>query len=219
MLNFKILFDVMGKEKTFQNKIKKLFLLIKYYNSLNKGISSGHIFHKIKNQDPTITQLFEKFTKQDNELVEKLFQKDVKEFFQRVKLKNHLDFDKKIGFDQVGINTIYVNNPIAGLWTTGKATFYIPTKKDFNNKVSLELESIPPVKVTIGLENEKIKTLNMPKMSKKKVEFVVESSSNTNSITELFVSTDKLWFPSVILENEESVTIGICVKTIDVSYF
>jgi len=209
----------MKNEKTFQSKFSSFFKYINYYKNLQKGLSSGDIYHNLKNQNPELNNLIQNFKKNDLELMETLFKKDLIQFLGTQKLDTYLDFSKKLGTKQIGFNTIYTEKPSAGIWTTGKGTFLIPTKIDKSNKIIIEFYSIPPVNVVIGFENDITKNVNMPKLTLKKVDFVIESSKIRNSVSEIFVTTDRLWRPSVIMGGEELLPLGICIKSIHVSYF
>lgn len=215
----KIIHDVLKQERGFLKKFKMMISLIKYYKNLQKGIETGNIYHKPKNQDSSLLELINRFSQNDLELMEFLFKDEIINFLEKRKLKQHIDFDEKIGTNQIGYNTIYVEKPIAGLWTTGKASFFLPTKKQLKNKFIIEFRSIPPINVTVRFEKTPIKNFSIPKLSSKKIEFTMDPSKIVKDISEITISTDKLWLPNVILEVEESLTIGIGVKSIGVSYF
>ena len=208
----------MKQEGNSLQKLKELVKFVKYYKNFSRGVASGKIYHQFKVQNPQIIELIDQLKPEDMELIDKLFKKDIQNFLGNKKLKSHLDFDKKIGLDQIGYNTMYVDKPITGLWTTGKATFFIPTKKESRNKVSIEFQSIAPIQVTIGFEKKDVKNFNMVKLATKKVYFVIEQTQIKNKVSEISISTDKLWLPSVVLGVDDSVKLGVSLKSIDVSY-
>lgn len=215
-LIIKILQDITKQEGSLIKIIGKLFHLKKYYNELQKGIDSGKIFHELNHQEVNLSELMKKFSDEDFLLINSLFNKDLKNFLSKQKLKTDLELDSRNGSCQLGLNVIYVEKPISGLWTTGRATFYIQTKKEKQNKISIEFQSIVPVHVTIGLEDKEITTIKLPKLSTRMIEFSV--SSVTNEVSELSIYTDRLWLPNTILGTEKSVAIGIGIKSINVTY-
>lgn len=215
----KIISDILKQDKNFLKKIKRICLLIKYYKNLQNGISSGKIYHNIKQQNHELSSLINRLKQEDFELIQQLFTRDVKEFLSSKELQSFIEFDKRTCSNQIGSNTIYVEKPTNGLWTTGRATFYIPTKRELTNKVSITLESITPVNVTIGYENKQVINVSMKKLTKKKVDFIIPLSEIKNLVSEIFITTDKLWHPEQIIMTKKSSMLGICVRSISVSYF
>ncbi len=207
-----------NKDSSIFNEIKKLLSYIRYYNNLNYGIRSNKIYHKIENQNEEYDNFLKNLKKEDLNLFDKLFRIDIKDFLSKSNLLEKLEFDRKIGLSQVGYNTIFVKEPNFGLWTTGRATFFIPTKKEKINRIVVELFTIPPLTVTVGLENLPLQTTRMKKLSKRKIEIQVKSSIITDMVSELFVNTDTLWYPDIVYGNKETVTLGVCVKSIKVFY-
>lgn len=214
----KIIKDLTKQDGNLLKKIEKLIDLKQYHDNFQKGLTSGKIYHKLREQNSSLNELMKRFTEDDFYLIDILFCKDVEKFLNTQKLKTQLHFDERIGANQIGNNTIYLEKPITGLWTTGKATFFIPTKKGYKNNVSMEIQSIPPINVTIGFEGKEIRTFQMPKLATKEIEFSIPSSAINTKVSELFIFTDKLWLPSVILDIEKSVALGVGVKSINVSY-
>ena len=210
--------DTSKPDQNFFEKISNWYNLIKFYGNFRKSLSSGKIFHEIPEQNISLIETANQL-KEESNLLEKIFTKDVKNFLKTKKLNQYLDFDNRNSSDQIGLNTIYVDKPISGLWTTGKASFFIPTKKEFNNKISIIFRSIAPVKVTIGFDYKDLKTFKMPKLSNKKIEIVLTPNEITNTVSEVYIMTDKFWLPNVILDVEESIRLGIGIVSIDVSYF
>ena len=215
----KIIKDSHSNEDKLLKKIKTIVNLAKYYNNLQRGIKSKKIYLNSKTQNQEIENFFEEFKNDDLSLVNKLFKEEVAEFLKKRGLINHIDLDRKTGIKQVGLNTIYVEKPISGFWTTGKASFFIPTKKEIKNKITIELYSIPPLNVTIGFENVPLRTIHMSKLSTKKVEVIIESEKIINDISEIYIKTDKQWLPHIILGTNKTIVLGVGIRTIDVSYF
>ena len=213
----KILDDTSEQNRNFLEKLTQLFHLLKFYKNFRKGLSSKEIFHELPTQNQHITAIVNNLQK-DSKLIDKLFTTDVKKFLNTQKLEKNIDFDKRKNSIQIGLNTIYVDKPISGLWTTGMATFYIPTRTDLNNNLSITLRSITPLKVDIGFNKIKLKTLFMPKLSTKTVDLHIPSQKINESVSEIFISTDKLWLPNIILGTKKSLTLGIGIKSISVSY-
>jgi len=215
----KIIQNALKQEDSLLGKFKAITKLLSFYNNLSKGLTSGKIYHTKIKQNPLVSEIINTLREDDLKLLDLLFKKDIVDFLSTKKLKSHLDFEQKINSTQIGFNTIFIEKPISDLWTTGKATFYIPTKKEFSNKVSIKFHSIPPIQVMIEFEKKNVKTFNIQKLSTKEVSFVLEPSMITNTVSEISIATDKLWLPNVVLGVKESMTLGICVKSIDVSYF
>jgi len=215
----KIFHDTLKQENGILAKFNAILKLWKYYNNLRKGLTSGKIYHFKPKQNPLISEIINNLKEDDLKLLDFLFKNDIEDFLSKKKLKSHLDFEQKINSLQRGYNTIFVEKPTSGLWTTGKATFYIPTKKEFRNKIAIKFHSIPPIQVTIYFEKKNVRTFNIQKLSTKEVDFVLEPSHITKPVSEISVTTDKLWLPNVVLGVKESLTLGICIKSIDVSYF
>jgi len=148
----KILNDIIKQNDGFFKKINVLLSFVKYYKNFQKGIKSEKIYHNLKEQDPIAEDFFNGFSNDNNILMKKLFKEEIIEFLKQKNLTKNIDFDKKIGLEQVSHNIIYIDEPISGLWTTGRASFFVPTKKGLNNKILVEIRSIPPLRVTIGFE-------------------------------------------------------------------
>lgn len=214
----KIIKDLTKHDGNLLKKIKKLIDLKQYHDNLQKGLDSGKIFHNPSKQNSNLKDLMGKFTEDDFNQFDLLFQKNVKKFLNTKKLKNNLDFNQRDISDQIGFNTIFLEKPITGLWTTGKASFFIPTKEGCENKLSLEIQSIPPLNVTVELDGKELSTFQISKLSTKEIEFSVPASEINGKISQLLIYTDKLWFPSVILDIDESVALGVGIKSINVTY-
>jgi len=172
-LIFKIIQDVLKSEGSLSKKLKELPAYIKYFNNLNQGIKSGSIYHQPKIQNTDVVEFLNKITDDDRNLIGDLFKNDVEEFLAKKNLKSFLDLKNGKDSLQIGLNTIFIEKPVRGLWTTGISSFYLPTKKETKNQVSVELNSIAPLLVTIWFNSQKVKTMNMPKLSDRKIVFEI----------------------------------------------
>lgn len=214
----RFIFDILKQNRyAVLPTLKSLIIHYKYYRNLQRNLSSCKIYQDIKNQNNDYSNFLNELSNEDYEIFTLLFKNKIEDFLSEIKLESCLMLDKKIGISQVGHNTIYYNRPPFVFWTTGKATFYLPTKRDMVNKITIEILSIPPIKVSIGFENEIIKEINISALSTKKIEFDIIPSKILRNISEIFVATDKLWFPNMVsTEFERSVTLGIGIKSIQV---
>ena len=145
----KILQEISNQDGNVFVKIKKLMGFKKFHKNLQNGIKNKNIFHNLDNQNVELSELIHKFDNDDFKLFNKLFKNDVKEFLSQGNLKRNLDFQRRVGSNQLGVNTIFVEKPLMGLWTTGRATFFIPTKKHHEHTVTIDLQSVVPLKVVI----------------------------------------------------------------------
>lgn len=215
----KILRDfIQRKDKTRIYKIKTIYRLIKHFFNLLEGLRTSKIYHSVPTQHRDLQNLFEKLTNSDLELFRILFKENVEKFLQKNPLVTNLDFDKKIGLSQIGYNCIYVSDPVPGFWTTGRSTFYIPTKKGMRNKIILNMLSIVPLGITIGFEDVVLEMLNMSILETRRMEIEVEPAKITKDISEIFVNTDRLWNPGLVSGIKDSIRVGVCIKSIYVYY-
>jgi len=214
----KIINDITNTDQNFFQKIGNLLNLLKFYINFQKGLKSGKLFHEIPEQNRSLNEITLSM-KKESDLLEQIFRKDVKNFLKTKKLNQHLDFENRNSSDQIGMNTIYVDKPINGLWTTGVASFFLPTDPKFNNKILINFRSIPPLTITIRFEKNFEKTVQILKLTTKKVEIVIPPEKISDTVSELSITTDKLWLPNVILQTEKSLTLGIGIESITVSYF
>ncbi|HSB57695.1 MAG TPA: hypothetical protein VLD38_07800 [Nitrosopumilaceae archaeon] len=210
--------DILSEKVSVVNRCKNLIKFGRYYKNLLVGISSGEVYHELENQNQILLGLTHDLTQKDLDLIDILFRKDVKAFLEKRKLETHLDFSKKFVTNQIGYNTIYIDKPTAGLWTTGIATFFIPTKIGLTNKIIIEFSSVPPMTVSLGFEKKIWQNIRLKKLETKKVELIIKSQEVEKPISEIFITTDRLWLPSKILQVEDSVALGILVKSVNVSY-
>ncbi len=212
----KTIIQALEKEKGFTSKIKSLIQFLRYYNNLQKGIRTKQIYHSAHSQNPDCELLFNKIQSNDKKLLKTLFNDEVESFLLENKLESKLDFSKRSGMIQIGFNSIFIEKLSPGIWTTGKAVLFIPTKIGVSNKVVVELFSIPPLTVSIGINENKIKQVFMPKLTTKKVEIAIPLSDARKKISEINITTDKLWKPNVVLEKNISIVVGVCIKSIQV---
>lgn len=209
---------IQRKDKTRANKIKAIYRLIKHYFNLQRGLRTGKIYHSVPTQHKDLQNLFEKLTNSDLQLFKILFKENMESFLKKNPLLTNLDFDKKIGLSQIGYNCIYVSEPLPGFWTTGRSTFYIPTKKGMRNKIILNMLSIAPLGVTIGFEDSILETVKMSTLETKRTKIEIELSKITRDVSEIFINTDRLWNPGLVTGTSDSIRVGICIKSIHVCY-
>jgi len=212
-----VIYNVLKEKKPILEKGKTLSKFLKYYLNLKHEISSGTIYHQLKNQNNEFVNFVEKLTPADLELLDQLFRKDVKKYLEKRDLEKNLDFTKFIGVNQVGPNVVYIGGTFQGAVTIGKEEFYIPTKKGFVNQIILDIFNFVPLKLTVEFENHKLIEENLPKLKSKKFIFKIPPEQITSPVSGLWVSTDKLWLPSRFLERDP-MPVGILVKSIKMSY-
>jgi len=204
------------KQESYIRKGITLLRFLKHYIKLQYVISTGSVYQQLKNQNKEFVNFVEKLTPDDLELLDRLFTKDVKKYLENKVLVNNLDFTKSNGVFQTGLNVTIIKGAFQGAVTMGKATFYIPTKKGFEHQIMLEIFNFVPLTLKIEFENHKVIEEKIPKFKSKKFNFTIKSEQITNTVSELSVSTDKLWIPSKILRGR-SIPVGIVVKSIKVS--
>ena len=188
------------------------FLKFYFYMSLKLKV-----YHNLDEQNSDVSNFLKMLSKEDSELLDTLFVSDVKNFLMRKKTQTKIHPSEKLGMDQVGFNTINVENP-KSFWTTGKATFFLPTKKNAINNITIQIASIPQTNVIFGFENEIIKEIKMSKFSEKKVKISMEPSKIKNDISKIFITTDKLWKPDVFQNQNTKVVFGIRIDSIIITY-
>jgi len=215
----KIIKDSLSHEDRFLKKIQAILKLAKYYNNLQKGIKSKTIYLDLINQNSDLIDFLDKLGNNDISLTNKLFREESIEFLKKRDLKKHIDLDNKIGVEQLGFNTVYFEKPIFGFWTTGRANFFVPTEKKLTNKIVIEIQSIVPLDVTVGFEDMPIKTVQVSKLSSNQIEIIIQPTEITNDVSEVYINTDKLWLPHIILDINKTVALGVGVKSINVFYF
>jgi len=211
------IFSVFKEKNSITEKGKTLLKFLKYYLNLKHEISSGTIYHQLKNQNNEFVNFVKKLTPADLELLDQLFRKDVKKYLEKRDLEKNLDFTKFVGVTQIGPNVLYIGGTFQGAVTIGKEEFYIPTKKGFEHQIVLDIFNFVPLKLTVEFENHKLTEENLPKLKSKKFIFKIPPEQITNPVSELSVSTDKLWLPSRFLERDP-MPVGVLVNSIKVSY-
>ena len=223
MEELNIIFRVLRKQKSNIRKqegyIRKgitLLRFLKHYIKLQYVISTGSVYQQLKNQNKEFVNFVEKLTPDDLELLDCLFTKDVKKYLENKVLANNLDFTKFMGVSQVGPNVVHIGGNFNGAMTIGKEIFYIPTKKGFEHQIMLEIFNFVPLTLKIEFENHKVIEEKIPRLKSKKFNFTIASEQITNRVSELSVSTDKLWLPSTFLQRRP-IPVGVVVKSIKVS--
>ena len=214
----KFIVDLFKKEEPFRVKVKTLVSYLKYYNNLSSGLRSEEIYHKKESQNKKFSDMLNGFDQTDWQLIKTFRKENIVKFLQKNNLRQDLNFDKKIGFEQVGINTIFVGKPVVGLWTTGKASFFLPTKKNYINKIAIEITIIPPSNVGIGFEGNILKTIKIPKLTTKTIQMEILPKKISETVSEIFITTDILWYPKTIFETTDSILVGVKVNKIKISY-
>jgi hypothetical protein len=214
----KIIKNSFDQEDKFLKKIQAFLKLAKYYSRLQKGIKTKKIYLNLTKQNSELVNFLHRLDNNDISLMNKLFRKETIEFLKKRDLKKNIELENKIGVEQIGFNTIYVEKALSGLWTTGRANFFVPTEKRLT-KITIEIQSIAPLNVTVGFEDTSIITVNMSKLSTKQIEIIIQPTKITNDVSEVFINTDRLWLPSFILDTDEIIALGVGVKSIKVSYF
>jgi len=210
------IFSVLKEKKSLVEKGKTLLDFLNYYRKLQHEIKTGKVYHQLRNQNKEFVNFVEKLTPDDLKLLDCLFTKDVKKYLENIDLENNLDFTKFIGVSQAGPNVVYPKRTFQGAMTIGKVTFYIPTKKGLEHQIMLEIFNFVPLTLKIEFENHKLIEEEIPKLKSKKFNFTISSEQITNTVSELSVSTDKLWLPSRFLEVDPK-PLGVLVKSIKVS--
>jgi len=213
-LLIRVLKEILKQDGDVNSKIKKLIQFKKFYRNLNEGIKNRSIFHYCKNQNIELEELISRLNREDIDLINKLFKYDVKEFLKKNNLSKSLNFQKRKFSNQIGINTIFVETPLIGLWTTGKSTFYVPTKINHDHKIMIEMQSIPPLNCEVEFDGKMVHNENFSKLTTKKINLFISSLDVVDSVSEISINTDKLWLPNVILGINQSVKIGIKINSI-----
>ena len=212
-MNFlKIINEINANNSTFKQKFNNIKNLILYYFRLEKGISSKTIFHSEDFDSEEPARLTNILKNSDYEIIEKVITENTKIFLRDLKLKNKIDFKEKRDFLQVGINTVFIHEPFNGLWTTGKATFYLPILKNVNNNCILEIFSIIPTIIIIGYGGTTLKKVPIKKLQTKRIQLSLNNIDD--DVIELFVDVEKRWRPNVITKKSNEIPLGINIKSI-----
>lgn len=212
-MNFlKIIKEINTNNFTLEQKIKSIKNLIQYYYRLEKGILSKTIFQSENFDSSESDRLISTLDNRDYQIIKQILTENTKNILRNLELKKKIDFSLKKDFLQVGINTVYIHEPFKGLWTTGKATFYLPISKNSQNNLTIEIFSIIPTTVIIG-QNEKIlKKIPIKKIQTKKIELPLDITEN--NIFELFVDVEKRWRPNIITKKSNDIPMGVNIRSI-----
>lgn len=213
----KTIYNFLKKKQPLREKFSIMKNFVKYYYNFQKSLKLKKIYHNIEVQNKDFKDLISELSKEDYEFLDSLFVSDVKKFLDKSKIQANILSSKKSGITQVGFNTIYAEE-VNSFWTTGYATFFLPTKKNATNNITMEISSVPKTNVIIGIENEKIYEIKMPKFTEKKIKFSLESSKIKNHISKFFITTDVLWMPDVLRNQKPKIVFGIRVDSIKVHY-
>ena len=212
-MNFlKIIKEINGNDLTFEQKLNSIKNLIQYYYRLEMGILNKTIFELNNFDSNECKKVTGNLRDIDYQIITDLLTENTKKILQKFKLKNKINFNEKKDFFQVGINTIFINEPFKGLWTTGKATFYLPISKNVKNNLTMEVFSIIPTAIIIGQDNKILKKIFIKKIQTKRIELPLDVTDN--KIIELFVNVEKRWRPNVITKKSLEIPLGINIKSI-----
>lgn len=213
----KTMYHFLVRKQPIREKCANTKNFIKYYFNFQKAVKLKYIYHNIKVQNKDFKNFVSELSKNDYEFFDSLFVKDVKKFLIKNKIETNIIPSEKIGLTQVGFNTIYVADP-KSFWTTGHTTFFLPTKNNTTNNITMEISSIPEINVIIGMENEKIYEIKMPKFTEKTIKFSLNHSKIKNGISKFFITTDVLWKPDVLRNQKPKTVFGIRIDSIKITY-
>ena len=215
-MNFlKIINEINSNNLSFGQKINNIKKLFQYYYRLEKGISSKTIFQSEKIDSQESEKLVNVLDNIDYKIIEEILSGNTKKFLQKLKLKNKIDFKDKRDFLQVGMNTVFIKEPFKGLWTTGKATFYLPTVKNLMHYLTIEIFSIIPTTIIIGQEKNILKKITIKKIQTKKIELPLDKIDS--NIVELFIDVEKRWRPNIITKKSNEIPMGVNIRSIMIS--
>lgn len=214
----KTFYHFLIRKQPFKEKVRIGINFIKIYLNYYQSWKLTKVYHTLGEQNKDLSYFFKIQSKDDFSLLDSLFSTDVKQFLSKKNIQPNINPSKKIGMTQVGFNAIYVENPDS-FWTTGKATFFVPTKTKIPNKLIIEVSSVPETNVIIGLENEIIQEIKIPKFSEKKIQILLPASKIKNNISKIFISTDKFWKPEILQNKNPKVVFGIRIDSIRIKNF
>ena len=214
MISSFILNVLRKKDASIFEKLHELKKYYQYYRNLTNSLKDGTLYHRKEEQNSSLEELIQKTSELDFALVRNFLVEDVKKFLKGIKIKSTLNFSQPNDFIQVGFGAIFLTHPINSLWTTGKFTFYLPTKKGIDNNFKIEFFSIPPVKVEIGFEGNNEKKIEIGMLSTKSIELKIDSSKIKEDISEMYITTDNLWLSNKVIIQEKSVLLGVGIKSI-----
>jgi len=160
----KTLYNFLKSDQSFHDKCIIGINFLKTYLNFSRKINK--VYHNLEEQDLEVNNFLKKLSKDDLDFLDSLFESDVKKFLNKNKIQTNIIPSEKLGIHQIGFNFIYVENPDS-LWTTGNATFFLPTKKNATNNLIIEIASVPDINVIFGFENEIVKEIKMHRFSEK----------------------------------------------------
>jgi len=209
---FQIIGEINKNNPTLKQKLINIKELIQYYYRLEKGISNKSIFQSQNFNSVESKKLSNILESIDQKFIENFLTNNIKIFLRKLELKNKIEFKDKRDFLQVGMNTIFIQEPFKGLWTTGKATFYFPIDKKLKNNLTIEVFSIVPTVVIIGQERKILQKVPIKKFHTKKIQLPLNKVED--DIVELFVDVEKRWRPNIITKKELEIPMGVNIKSI-----
>ena len=212
-MNFlKIIKEINSDNHTLGQKFNSIKNLIQFYYRLEKGILNKTVFQP-KNFDSNESErLISTLDKIDYQIIENILTRNTKKILRKLELKNKIYFNEKKDFLQVGINTIFINEPFKGLWTTGKATFFLPISKNVENNLTVEVFSFIPTTIIIGHDGTTLKKIPIKKIQTKRIQLPLNITDD--DIIELFVDVEKRWRPNIITKKSNEIPMGINIKSI-----
>jgi len=211
----KTLYNFFIRKQPLREKWELGINFLKFY--FTKTYKLKKVYHNLDEQDSDVSNFLKMLSTKDSKLLETLFESDVKNFLMRKKTQTKILPSEKLGMHQVGFNTINVENP-ESFWTTGKATFFLPTKKNATNNITIQIASIPETNVIFGFDNKIIKKIKMSRLSEKKVKLSIKPDEIKNDISKIFITTDKFWKPDVLQNKNARVVFGIRIDSIIITY-
>ncbi len=212
-MNFLItLKEINAENLTFSQKLHRINNIIQYYFRLEKGILNKKIFFTDDKNSNESGKLIKVLDPIDYQIINEIFTENTKKFLRNLKLKNRIDFSSKKDFLQVGINTVFIHEPIKGLWTTGKATFYFPNLNGNVSKIIMEVFSVIPNTVFIGQDGIILRKIPINKIQTKKI--VLPLNKTDDKIIEIFIDVEKRWRPNVLIKNSYEIPMGVNIKSV-----
>jgi len=207
--------DILFSRKTnLKQKINELKKNYFFYKKLIKLLKDGNLYQNFQQDNGNVKEFMKQINENDENLLKNIFQENVREFLKTTKLKKEIRFLDSADFRQIGYGTILVRKPVKGLWTTGKALFYLPVFKGKSNKIEIEFFSIAPIQVQITFENTIVENVRLGILSSKKIQFVIEQEKIKDQTSQIVLETDRLWFPHKILGRGEGILVGVGINRI-----
>lgn len=210
----KIIMELNSNSITIKQKLSNIKNLIQYYYRLERGIASKNIFESQDFNNSESDKLISSLDNTDFQIIEKIFTRNTKNILGKFKLKNKIKFNEKRDFLQVGMNTVFIHEPFKGLWTTGKATFFLPISEKRTNNLTIEIFSIIPTTIIIGQDTKILKKISIKKIQTKKIQLSLNKTDN--NIVELFVDVTKRWRPNIITRTSNEIPMGVNIKSITI---